>query len=140
MAVSVLCAALCPLRAARLVIDLSRVRPGRLPIRKVTRINIENHAFLLSLELDSSRVGNFRQNNYSALEDRIDGTIGWSGGILAFPRKRKLPEFCSEPFRRGEKCSEFCTSGTIIEANSWNSVLTHSAEEKQLVIPFREQK
>jgi hypothetical protein len=32
-----------------------------------------------------------------------------SGGIPAVPWNRKLSEFCSEPVRRGEKYSEFCT-------------------------------
>ncbi len=32
-----------------------------------------------------------------------------SGGIPAVPRNRKFSEFRSEPFRRGEKCSEFFT-------------------------------
>jgi hypothetical protein len=32
-----------------------------------------------------------------------------SGGIPAVPRNRKFSEFHSEPFRRGEKCLEFCT-------------------------------
>jgi hypothetical protein len=46
------------------------------------------------------------------------------------PWNRKLSEFPSEPFHRGEKCSEFCFCGTKIETNSRNSVPNHSTEEK----------
>jgi hypothetical protein len=53
-----------------------------------------------------------------------------SGGIPAVPQNRNLSEFHSEPFRRGEKCLEFYFVEQKIEANSPNSVLNQSAEEK----------
>ncbi len=96
------------------------------------------------------RVGNFRQKNYSA-EDGVDGTIslfrrnsGYSAEqkTLGIPfrtvsQRRKCSEFCtmelskfhSEPFRGRKNSSEFRPLNKI-EANTWNSVPNHSAEEK----------
>jgi hypothetical protein len=48
----------------------------------------------------------------------------YSGGIPAVPRKRKLSEFRSKPFRREEKVSE------KMKANSRSSVPKHFADEK----------
>jgi hypothetical protein len=61
-----------------------------------------------------------------------------SGGIPAVPWNIELSESRSEPFCRGEECSEFCMyHGTKIEANSRNFVLNYSTEQKTLGIPFR---
>ncbi len=50
-----------------------------------------------------TRVGNFRQKNYST-EDGQTEQLVCSGGIPAVTRNRKLSKFRSEQFRRGEKC------------------------------------
>jgi hypothetical protein len=80
--------------------------------------------------LTHCRVGNFQQKNYSA-EDGIDGTIGLlRRNSAAVPRNRKLSEFRSESFRRGEKARNSVPHGPRIEANSRNFVPNHSTEEK----------
>jgi hypothetical protein len=70
-----------------------------------------------------TRVGNFRQKNYSA-EDGIDGTIG------LFQRNSG----CSTEQKR-RKMLGILYHGTKIEAKSRNPVLNHSAEQKTLGIP-----
>ncbi len=77
----------------------------------------------------SSRVGNFRQKNYSA-EDGIDGTIGLfrrNSGCSAEQKILGIP-FRTVPQRR--KMLGILYHGTKLEANARNSVLNHSAEEK----------
>jgi hypothetical protein len=56
---------------------------------------------------NAAGIGFFRKKYYSA-DDGIDGTLVFSSGIPAVPWNGNLSEFHSEPFRRGEKCSEFC--------------------------------
>ncbi len=53
-----------------------------------------------------TRVGNFRQNNYSA-EDRIDRTNGFFRRNSGCSAEQKISEFRSEPFRGRENNSEF---------------------------------
>jgi hypothetical protein len=82
-----------------------------------------------------SRVGYFRQKNYS-LEDGIDGTTGmfrWNSGCSAEHKTLGIP-FRTVPQRR--KMLRILYHGTKIEANSGNSVLNHSAEQKTLGIPY----
>jgi hypothetical protein len=76
-----------------------------------------------------NRVGNFRQKNYSA-EDGIDGTITLfrqNSGRSSEQKTLGIP-FRTIPQRR--KMLGILYHGTNIEANSRNSVLNHSAEEK----------
>ncbi len=82
------------------------------------------------------RVGNFRQKIIPRKTEFTEQFV-CSGGIPAAPRNRKISEFRSEPFCRGEECSEFCTMEQKQKQNSRNSVLNHSAEQKTLGIPFR---
>jgi hypothetical protein len=83
-----------------------------------------------------SRVGNFRQKNYSA-EDGIDGIIGLfrrNSGCSAEQKTLGIP-FRTVPQKR--RILGILYNGTKMEANSRNSVLNHSAEQKTLRIPFR---
>jgi hypothetical protein len=76
-----------------------------------------------------NRVGNFRPKNYSA-EDGIDGTITLfrqNSGRSSEQKTLGIP-FRTIPQRR--KMLGILYHGTKIEANSRNSVLNHSAEEK----------
>jgi hypothetical protein len=81
------------------------------------------HLPVLILQWGVTRVGNFRQKNYSS-EDRIDGTIGLfqrNSGCFVEQKTLEIP-FRTIPQRR--------MLGTKLEANSWNSILNHSAEQK----------
>jgi hypothetical protein len=83
-----------------------------------------------------TRVGNFRQKNYSA-EDGIDGTIGLfrrNSGCSAEQKTLGIP-FRTVPQKR--RMLGILYNGTKIEANSRIFVLNHSVEQKTLGILFR---
>jgi hypothetical protein len=76
-----------------------------------------------------TRVGNFRQKNYSA-EDGIDGITGLfrrNSGYSAEQETLGIP-FRTTPQRR--KMFESLYRETKIEANTWNSVPNHSTERE----------
>jgi hypothetical protein len=73
------------------------------------------------------------KKNYSA-EDRIDGTIGLFQRNSGCSAEQKTP-FPTVPQRR--RMLGILYHGKKIEANSRNSILNHSAEQKTLGIPIR---
>jgi hypothetical protein len=83
-----------------------------------------------------SRVGNFRQNNYST-EDGIDRTIGlFLRNSVCSVEKNSLG-ILFQTVRQRRKMLRKRYHGTKIEANSRNSFLSHSMEQKTLGIPFQ---
>ncbi len=93
-----------------------------------------------------SRVGNFRQKNYSA-EDGVDGTIGLFRGTEN--SRNSIPNHSAEeknaqnsaPWNKNiSKLSIFRSEPFRGTENSRNSVPNRSAVEKMLGIPFRGKK
>jgi hypothetical protein len=90
------------------------------PLRKVICIEknpgsdpgIFVHKFFCYVSLVVRRVGNFRQKIIPRKTEKTEQSIS-SEGIPAVPRNGQLSKFCSKPFRRGEKCSEFSDENNL---------------------------
>jgi hypothetical protein len=79
----------------------------------------------------ASRVGNFRQKNYSAEDgtNGTDGTIGFFRQNSVCSAAQKTLGILFQTVLQRKKMLGILYHGTKIEANSRNSILKHSAEE-----------